>query len=142
MPTDPNTNIYRIAFSHPDREFALTFLTRFYTGAEQLLREDETKQVEAQIAYVRAKLEETTIADYRASLVQVLAEQEKKMMALRSGLPYVANYIEPATVSDRPSRPAVLRNLVLGLIAGLVFGVILVLLINVSKSILTRPPSR
>ncbi len=133
---EDNPLVYEIVIQHRDRDFALTLLARVYIEAEAFLRAQEVGRAQGQLEYVRDQLARTTVSDYRLSLIQVLAEQETKMMELQADLPLVGEVIEPPTVSDQPTKPAVIFYLILGVIAGLVFGIMLVLLINFLKTAL------
>ncbi len=131
---------HRIQYQHPDAEFAQRFLTNIYKTAEEMLQRQELERISNRVAYIKERLANITISDYRESLLFVLGEQEKKLLEVQSGQPYVANVIQPPVVTDRPSSPNILIRLILGAIVGLALGMVLVLVIAFLRSVLTRKP--
>ncbi len=130
----------RIQYQHPDADFALQLLSDVYQTGEELLRNQEMTRIFDRISYVRERLANITISEYRQSLIFVLAEQEKKLLELQSGQPYVAEIIQPPVVTVRPSSPNILVRLILGAIVGLVLGALLVIVVAFLRSVLTRKP--
>ncbi len=130
----------RIQYQHPDADFALQFLSNVYQTAEEMLRSQELERISNRASYVRERLASVTISDYRESLIFVLAEQEKKLLELQSGQPYVADVIQPPIVTDQPSSPNILIRLILGAIVGLALGAVLVVIIAFLRSVLGRKP--
>lgn len=135
-------DIHRIQYQHPNPEFALEFLRNVFQEAESELYGQELGRVEKMMSYVRNKLSKITISEYRDSLLFVLAGQEKRMLELQSGTPYVAEIIQPPVVSDKASSPNVLVRLILGAIVGLALGGVFVLVLAFLKAVLVRRPSR
>jgi hypothetical protein len=137
-----NSEIYEISYVSADQEFAVEFLSQVYSEAEEYLKGREVDKVERQIEYVRQKIEQTTVADYRLSLLTVLAGQEKRMMSLSVDLPYLAEYIQPPVASDRQTRPKIMTTLAISAIAGFAIGVVAVLLLHLLLVVLrTRRPA-
>ena len=135
------TPIYSIRFRHHDREFALEFMTAVYNEAENIMREAEIKRVSTQLDYIRERLEQTTIADYRLSMLQILAEQEKRMMVLKADLPYVAEIIDLPVVSNHRTRLNPVMKLVVGLVGGIMIGIVLVLMYRFLRVVFARAPA-
>lgn len=98
----------RIVFRHPDRDFALTVLGRIAAAADSHLRNEAARRARAQIDFVRARLRETTIIEYREALTQVLADEERALMALGIDLPYAVDVIEPPHAAALPDWPEAL----------------------------------
>ena len=130
----------RIQYQHPEADFALQFLSDIYQTGEEMLRDQELERISSRIAYVRDRLASITISEYRHSLIFVLAEQEKKLLSLHEGQPFVAEILQPPVVSDRPSSPNVLFRLILGGFVGLALGVVLVIVVAFFRSVLTHKP--
>lgn len=95
----------RIVFRHADRDFALTVLGRVAAAADGHLRDEAARRAKAQIDFVRARLRETTIIEYREALIQVLADEERLLMALGVDLPYAVDVIEPPHAAALPDWP-------------------------------------
>lgn len=131
---------WRIQYRHPDREFALQFLRNVFHTAENMLYSQELERVSKTVKYVKERLVNVTISEYRESLIFVMAQQEKRLLELQSGKSYVAQIIQPPIVTHQPSSPNVLVRLILGAIVGLGLGVVLVLLVGFLRSVLSRRP--
>ena len=127
-------DLHRIEFHHPERQFALSFLHNVFHEAEQYMRSNQTERITRMVEFVKRKLAKVTIRDYREALLHVLAEQEKKLIELQSGSPYVAGIIQPPVVSEAPSSPNVFVRLVLGVLVGLMLGAIVVLIVAFFKT--------
>jgi hypothetical protein len=98
-----------IAVQHPDPEFALNLLKIAYAEADQLLREQDRRQVTQRRAYLEERLARTSLSDMRQVVLTLMAQEERSAMLLDSDLPYAARTIEPAYVSSTPValRPAI-----------------------------------
>jgi hypothetical protein len=134
--------IWRVQYQHPDQQFAMQFLRDAFDTAEDMLHRREVERVLKQVEYVKKRLASITVSEYRQSLVYVLAQQEKRLLELQSGQPYIAEILQPAVVTDRPSSPNVLVRLILGAIVGVALGVLAVVVIAFLRTILSRRPVR
>ena len=126
----PLTGMRRIAFRHKDPEFAAQFLRWLHEEADGLIREEAQERTTRQIQYIEEKLATVFVAEHRMSLTQLLSDQEKQMMMIQVDLPYAARIIEPPIVSDRPTSPKVIRNLLFEVVGGAILGVFIVLLVG------------
>lgn len=91
-----------IVVDHHDPEFALNLLKIAYAEADQLLREQDRREVSQRRAYLEERLARTSLSDMRQALIMLLAQEERSAMLLESNLPYAARVIEPAYVSSQP----------------------------------------
>lgn len=98
----------RIVFRHADRDFALAVLGRVAAAADGHLRDEAARRAKAQVDFVRARLRETAIIEYREALTQVLADEERALMALGIDLPYAVDVIEPPHAAALPDWPEAL----------------------------------
>jgi len=120
------TPFIEIVVQHPDPEFALNLLKTAYAEADQLLREQDRRQVNQRRGYIEERLARTSLSDMRQVLLMLMAQEERSGMLLESDLPYAARIIEPPYAS---SRPVVLRPTVeigVRVLAGLALAVALV----------------
>ncbi len=142
VPYPAAKDIFRLEFRHPDRDFALEFLRNVYFEAEQELSSQEIKRESSLVSYFKTQLAKVSISEYRDALFFVLAGREKRLIELQSGAPYAAIVIAPPSVSEKPSKPNVFVRLVLGGIIGLGLGIVVVLIVAISKRIISQRPSK
>ncbi|MCA3576317.1 MAG: hypothetical protein IOD08_03440 [Bradyrhizobium sp.] len=121
----PLTLVY---FEHPDRKFALDFLTRLDRATDNLLRNRAELRASASIRYLSGELTRVELAEHRAALVANLAEQEQRRMLIRSPLPYAVEVFDPPSVSNAtvtPQPPIVLLGAgILGILIGIGWSVV------------------
>ena len=91
-----------ITVQHPDPEFALNLLKVAYAEADQLLREQDQRQVTQRRKYLEERLARTSLSDMRQVLLTLMAQEERSAMLLDGDLPYAARTIEPAYASSTP----------------------------------------
>jgi LPS O-antigen subunit length determinant protein (WzzB/FepE family) len=124
---DRDTGMVTVAVevSRPDDGLAL--LSSIYQNGERLLRTEYIGYNRVLVREINAKLATVQVSDYRANLLDILAEAEKKVMILESDLPYVASLFQPPRASVSPTSPAV--NLVVSLAAlgGIIAGCVIVI---------------
>ena len=82
------------------------------------------------LAYIESKLATVTVAELRLSLVELLSNQEKRMMMIKVDLPFAARIIQPPVASEDPTFPKPFLALALAVAGGLFVGVFLVFLID------------
>lgn len=85
-----------------DPEFALNLLKIAYAEADQLLRDQDRREVNQRRSYLEERLARTSLSDMRQVLLGLLAQEERSAMLLESNLPYAARVIEPAYASSQP----------------------------------------
>lgn len=91
-----------ITVLHRDPEFALNLLKIAYDEADQLLREQDRREVNQRRNYIEERLSRTSLSDMRQVLLALMAQEERSAMLLESDLPYAARVIEPPFVSSTP----------------------------------------
>lgn len=111
-----------------DPEFGRTLLAALHLEGDNMLRERAVERANDYIAYLSGKLGEVTVADYRQTLVDALAEQEKTRMMASSDLPFAADPFGPPSTPDRPASPQPILTLAGAIILGLLTGVAIVLI--------------
>ncbi len=111
-----------------DPEFGRTLLAALHLEGDNMLRERSVERANDYIAYLSGKLGEVSVADYRQTLVDALAEQEKTRMMASSDLPFAADPFGPPSTPDRPASPQPILAISIALGLGLVLGVLVVLM--------------
>ncbi len=116
-----------ISVETPDPDFGQKLLAALHETGDSLLRTRAVERADDYVAYLTGKLTEVTVADYRQTLVEALAEQEKTRMMASSNLPFAADPFGPPSTPDKPSSPNAILVLAVSIVFGLVIGVLLVL---------------
>ena len=111
-----------------DPDFGRALLAALHREGDNLLRERAVERANDYVAYLSGKLGEVTVADYRQTLVDALAEQEKTRMMASSDLPFAADPFGPPSTPDRPASPQPILTLAGAIILGLLTGVAIVLI--------------
>jgi uncharacterized protein involved in exopolysaccharide biosynthesis len=100
------TNIYSIEYNNSDPAFARDFLDTIYREANEIIRNQYLTRINSYVKFLQQRLNETTIAEVRTSLSQVIVEDEKLQAAASSGLPFAARALSDISVSERPVSPS------------------------------------
>jgi len=122
------TGMKRVEFHHKDPEFAVHLLRRVGLTSDDIIRKRALERTSREIAYIEDKLASVTRAEHRLSLVELLSEQEQRMMMIQIDLPYAARVIEPSRTSDTPTFPKPTLILALGIVGGGLLGILIVFL--------------
>lgn len=116
-----------ISIESQDPQFGRSLLAALHQEGDNLLRERAVQRANDYAEYLGRKLGEVTVADYRQSLVEALAEQEKTRMMASSDLPFAADPFGPPSTPNRPSSPQPVLTLAIAIGLGLVLGVLMVI---------------
>jgi len=103
-------------------EFAKKILLAAHKEANAVLREMVARHASQQVIYLQDKLAGITIADYRATLLQILSSQEKTLMLTQNNAPFAADIVSPPTASYVPSSPRPLLFVALAAVIGAMVG--------------------
>lgn len=120
-----DSGMKRVSYSHPDPEFASKLLAWLHNEADKVVRREMEERAAGQIKYLQTKLESVTVADHRKALIDLLAQQERKMMMIQVDLPLTAQLVEPPVAPEAPSWPRPFLMVGLGGVAGLLTGLFL-----------------
>jgi uncharacterized protein involved in exopolysaccharide biosynthesis len=124
------TPLVTIGFNSTDPAFAVKFLTELHEADDNFLREQSRARTQSNIAYLTAKLDTVSLAEYRKALFDSIAEQEQQMMLVNNATPYAAEPFGPATSSLEPTKPRPITVLVGTTFAGVIAGSALAVLLG------------
>lgn len=107
-----------------DAEFSLWLLTTVLAEADELLKQrDRAANVERK-AYLRDRLEHTSVTEMRRLLLGMLMAEESNSMLLQGTRTYAFQIIEPAFASSRMTEPSLGRLVVLPILVFLGLGIV------------------
>jgi len=74
--------------------------------ADDIIREDKRRDVEARIAYLNTALEHLSLADQKPELIDVLSQQEQEMMMIESDHLFASTLIDQPYAPGKPTAPS------------------------------------
>jgi len=116
------TALRRVRYRHPDRDHAVRLLGALVRAADGRLRERALARSEAQALHLRDRLAATPVAEHRRALAELLAEHERRLIALSVDLPFAADVVEGPAADTRPDWPDPRIVLPVAAIAGFAAG--------------------
>lgn len=123
------TDIVTITMNDRDVAFATRVMLAAHQEANAVLRDQVASRARQQVVYLQSKLAQTTVADYRATLLQILSAQEKTLMLTQTDASFAAQILSPPVAAPTPVSPRpVLSVFVAGLAGGLIGTMIVIFL--------------
>lgn len=123
------TDIVTVRMEDPRPEFAKKVLLSAHNAANDLLRNNVAERARQQVDYLNRKLAETSVADYRATLLALLSQQEKTLMLTQTNASFAAEIVSPPTAYPTPVSPRPVLSVVVAiLVSGLIGAAIVIFL--------------
>lgn len=113
----PDTGMIRLVYTDPDPRRAATVLRLLIEDNNEMLRRSAAGLARAQAQYLRSRIAMTQVADYRATLVDLLTEQEQTLLLSNGSMPFAAEQVEAVNASPVPTKRPLLYMLIAGVIA-------------------------
>jgi hypothetical protein len=132
--TYPRSGLVSLTISWPDARQAATWANGLVRMANDYLRDKAIAESQRNIAYLHDQAARTTELGPRQAIYSVLQEQINKAMLARGTEAYAFRIVDPAAIPERAAQP---RPEIWG-VAGLVGGVMLSILIAVSRESASR----
>lgn len=123
-------DIVTITMDSSDVDFAKRVMMTAHDEANQVLRDQVAVRARQQVAYLQAKLAETSIQDYRATLLAMLGAQEKMLMLTQTDASYAAEILSPPVASPTPVAPRPVLGLFVAVLVGMLSGLAVVIFLG------------
>ena len=130
---DRSGPVVTIMMEHDRPEVAQNLLIVLHESVDSALRQKELDRTGAYVAYLQDQLASISVTEYRQSLQDILAEQEKRRMVASSNLPFAAEPFGQPTISVRPTSPRPVLTVFSSLLFGALLGVIVALSLHQSR---------
>ena len=104
LPSTTN-DIVDVSMDDHDVAFATRILLAANEEANAVLRDQIARRASQQVAYLQRKLAQTTVEDYRQTLLALLSSEEKTLMLTQTDASYAAEIISPPLASSTPVSP-------------------------------------
>ncbi len=126
----PTSDLVLVSMDGPDPEFSKLLLLTAHTEANNLLRDQVAQRAQQQVRYLEGKIQQTTVADYRAALLTLLSSQEKTLMMTQTGASFAAEIVNPPMSSSTPVSPRPLLSLGVAILVGIIAGCAIVIFLG------------
>lgn len=135
------TEMVRMTYKDRDPERALALLKGIIADSDNLIRIDAASRAAEQADYLRGRLAQTTIEEYRDTLLKLLAEQEQTLMLTQSSLPFAAEPVQQPIVDRVPNKRPVLYALIAAVV-GFSFSAFIAIVVESWRAGRRRPGMR
>lgn len=129
----PDTGMVRLVLRGRDPEAAEATLKQLIDDANEMLRREAAANAQHQAAYLRGRLAETQVQDYRATLIDLLTEQEQTLLLSNGSIPFAAELIEVPNSSGTPTKRPFLYGAIAGAIGFSLAAFVAIVLYNRSR---------
>lgn len=138
---DMDTGFLTIIYEHPDAEFGAWLVGALHKSADNLLRSRERVRTDQRLDYLSETLAGTGNRAQREVLIELLSDEQQKMMMIEADESYVAEIVQFPVVSKIPTQPKPILTMLMAGLLGLVFGcfVVMVAPLNLSSFRLLVP---
>ena len=116
------TDIVGISMDSSNPEFARRILLLAHQEANEVLRHQVEVRAKEKAAYLRERLNQTNVEDYRQTLLTLLSTEEKTLMVTQTSNEFAAEILSPPTQSATPLSPRPVMSVVVGFVIGIILG--------------------
>jgi hypothetical protein len=113
----------RLQSEHP--KAILELMRRLVSIVDTQIRESALQRANDYIAYLKPRIDQERVVEYKAALLNQLAMQEHTRMMASAHVPFAMQIFSQPAVSKRPTAPKTIPLLILALFAGVGLGVLL-----------------
>lgn len=113
-----DSDILRISFVHKDPALAAEILNKLYFETEAALKSDAAEIASARILHIENELQKSLIAQRKTILVDMLFENQMKLVMAGTTSPYASQMLDPPQIPHHPSNPSIRLTFVVFLFLG------------------------
>jgi len=125
-----STGLVTLSIEWKDPQQAAQWANELVDSVNATLRQRAVEASNDAIAYLQEQLTRTSVVDLQQVLHRLIESEMKKIILANINEEYAFRVIDPAVAPDEPFRPRIVAMVVVGAVAGLVFGIIAALLLN------------
>lgn len=130
---DKKSGLITLAVEWKDAATAATWANDLVRLANQIMRERAIKNSEANLAYLNAQLEQTSVVELRQAIYRLIESEVKNVMVAQGSSEYAFKVIDPAVTPEKKARPLRLLIVMVGLFVGLMLSSIYALATSSSQ---------
>jgi len=124
------SDIVTVSMDSGDVAFAKRVMLLAHEQANRVLRDQIAHRAQMQVAYLESKLNQTSVEDYRATLLNILGNQQKVLMLTQTDASYAAEILSPPVASPVPVSPRPLLGMFLAVLIGTLLGLAIVIFLG------------
>jgi hypothetical protein len=121
LPSTTN-DILDVSMDDGDAAFATRIMLAANEEANAVLRDQVGHRASQQVTYLQRKLAQTTVEDYRQTLLALLSSEEKTLMLTQTDASYAAEIVSPPMASPTPVSPRPVLTLFVAILVGGIIG--------------------
>lgn len=121
-------DVVEIEIDTGDVEFGKRLMLLAHREANNLLGEQVARHASNEAAYLEKKLAQTSVTDYRSTLLALLSQQEKMIMLTQTDASYAAEILDPPVASPTPISPRPVLYVFVAALVGVILGVLVTML--------------
>lgn len=125
---DKKSGLATVAVEFYSPQMAKQWVDWLVADLNLTMKQRDQADTQRNIAYLRAQLEKTSVADMQAVFYKLIEEQTKTLMLTEVNPEYVFKTLDPAVVPEEKAKPKRALIAVLGTVLGGMAGVLLVLI--------------
>jgi len=96
---------YKMEFSHPNRDIAISTLSTAISAGEKILRDADERYARRNIEYLLGRLAQTPVLDARSAITNLIGQEEQRLMMLKGMENYLGRVVNQLEARDRPTYP-------------------------------------
>lgn len=96
---------YRVTFDFTSPQGGAQLLTTILREADDIIRQEERRDVSARLAFLNRKMPSVTVAEQRQTLIDSLSSQQQLEMMLEADKRFASSLIDPPFASQTPVYP-------------------------------------
>ena len=127
---DEKQSIYTLSFADKDPGLAREFLSTLYASSETVLLRRERVTALARVNAAIRQIDMTTVESNRQALLNVLTVFQMRAIQTAVGSPFGARILSNPATPDQPDFPSIPLFMTIGLLAGLVTAICLVIIMG------------
>lgn len=117
---EKTSGLVTLSYSNRDPKFAADYLSKVVRTTNDYIRQKDRAIQRTYVAYVTQRIAENTNVEQRATLDNLLLQQERRLMMTEVDVPYAATILDGPTVVPQNN---VLRTILLNVFTALLIGV-------------------
>ncbi len=119
---NPKNGFLTILYENRDSDFAARLVLALHRSTDGLVRSRAEVRTSQRLSYLSGNLERSLTNAQRDALIQLLMEENKKMMMIQVDESFVAEIVQFPLASKTPSSPQPVVTVLLASLAGFIFG--------------------
>ena len=124
---DLKTGFIKLSVKHQSPYVAQTWARLIVSKINAFYKEKDKEEAEASVRYLNTQIAQTSYAEIREVISQLLQQQTQKLTLIEANDYYVFEYIDPPAVMERKAEPMRAMICIIGAILGGLLGCIIVL---------------